>query len=51
MPQMAEMASEITKDGPDMLKTLQIIDFHQKMETLKNSVPHMLKSGLSVILK
>ena len=35
MPQMAEMASEITKYGPDMLKTLQIIDFHQKMETQK----------------
>ena len=35
MPQIAEMASEIPKDGPDMLKTLQIIDFHQKMETQK----------------
>ena len=35
MPQIAEMASEITQDGPDMLQTLQIIDFWQKMATQK----------------
>ena len=50
MPQIAKMASENTKDGPDMLQTLQIIDFWQKMVTQKNSVPQMLKSALSLIL-
>ena len=34
MPKMAEMASEITKDGPAMLKTLQIIYF-QKISLLR----------------
>ena len=35
MPEMAKTASEIVKDGPDIPKALQIIDFHQKMETQK----------------